>query len=127
MFVISKTLRSYYKAPDTVAHNVLARRIARRDPGNKPQTNDRVPYIYIQVPGDDGKKKILQGDRVENPVFANVKKVSKKLTTSFILNDKLCSLFYRCLNCILFITKSAKKLFDDTLMEYELKRTKVKK
>ena len=89
MFVISKTLRSYYKAPDTVAHNVLARRIARRDPGNKPQTNDRVPYIYIQVPGDDGKKKILQGDRVENPVFARENKL--KVDYKFFL--------FLCFNC----------------------------
>jgi len=35
-FIITKTLRSYYKNPDQIAHNVLAQRIGKRDPGNKP-------------------------------------------------------------------------------------------
>ena len=43
----------------------MADRIAERDPGNKPQPNDRIPYVYIDV-----KKKVtLQGDRVEHPEY----------------------------------------------------------
>lgn len=125
MFVISKTLRSYYKAPDTVAHNVLARRIARRDPGNKPQTNDRVPYIYIQVPGDDGKKKILQGDRVENPVFARENKL--KVDYKFYLERQVMQPILQVFKLHPVYYEKCKKLFDDTLMEYELKRTKSQK
>ena len=125
MFVISKTLRSYYKAPDTVAHNVLARRIARRDPGNKPQTNDRVPYIYIQVPGDDGKKKILQGDRVENPVFARENKL--KVDYKFYLEKQVMQPILQVFKLHPVYYEKCKKLFDDTLMEYELKRTKSQK
>jgi hypothetical protein len=43
---------------------VLADRIGERDPGNKPQVNDRVPFVYIKVP--EAK---LQGDRIENPEY----------------------------------------------------------
>ena len=62
---ITKTLSSYYKEPDRVAHKVLADRIGERDPGNKPQVNDRVPYIYIEKKG----KVALQGDRIEHPDY----------------------------------------------------------
>ena len=45
-FVISKSLRGYYKNPQSIAHKVLADRMAERDPGNKPKANDRIPYVY---------------------------------------------------------------------------------
>ena len=47
--VISKTLKSTYKDPTKIAHKVLAERIGERDPGNKPQINDRLAYIYIKT------------------------------------------------------------------------------
>ena len=47
MFKITKSLRGYYKNPQQIAHKVLADRMAERDPGNKPQSNERVPYCYI--------------------------------------------------------------------------------
>jgi DNA polymerase elongation subunit (family B) len=45
--VISKTLRIDYANPNQIAHKVLADRLGERDPGNKPQSNDRIPYCYI--------------------------------------------------------------------------------
>ena len=65
---ITKTLRGYYKNPDGIAHKVLADRIGERDPGNKPSSNDRVPYVFINVKEKKGVK-MLQGDRVEHPDF----------------------------------------------------------
>ena len=64
--VISKSLRSHYDNPDQIVHKVLADRMAERDPGNKPQANDRIPYAYIDV-GD--RQITLQGERVEHPDF----------------------------------------------------------
>ena len=46
---ITKTLRGYYKTPDSIAHKVLADRMKERDPGSAPVSNDRVPYVYINV------------------------------------------------------------------------------
>lgn len=65
-FIISKTLRSHYKNPEQIAHKVLADRIAKRDPGNKPKSNDRIQFAYIQV---KEKKGMLQGERIETPEF----------------------------------------------------------
>jgi len=47
MFKITKSLRGYYKNPQQIAHKVLADRMAERDPGNKPKSNDRIPYLYV--------------------------------------------------------------------------------
>lgn len=65
-FILSKTLRGYYKDPTKIAHRMLADRIGVRDPGNKPAVNDRIPYIYIKVAGDTP---VLQGDRIETPEY----------------------------------------------------------
>ena len=45
--VISKTVKTEYANPNQIAHKVLADRMGERDPGNKPQSNDRIPYCYI--------------------------------------------------------------------------------
>ena len=47
--VITKSLKSSdsYSNPTRIAHRVLADRMGERDPGNKPQANDRVPYCFI--------------------------------------------------------------------------------
>jgi DNA polymerase elongation subunit (family B) len=63
LLIISKTLRGYYKDPDSIAHKVLADRMAERDPGNKPQVNDRIPYVYIDV---IERENMLQGDKIEH-------------------------------------------------------------
>lgn len=74
--VITKTLKASYKTPDQIAHYVLARRMGERDPGNRPQANDRVSYIYIDpssMPAHGKKsagRNMLQGDRIEDPQYA---------------------------------------------------------
>lgn len=63
--VITKTLRAIYKDPTRIAHKVLADRMGERDPGSKPQVNDRIPFVYITTK----EKNPLQGNRIENPTF----------------------------------------------------------
>ena len=63
--IISKSLRQFYKNPQQIAHKVLADRIGKRDPGNKPAVGSRVPFVYIQTKG----KPKLQGDRIEDPKY----------------------------------------------------------
>jgi DNA polymerase elongation subunit (family B) len=63
---ISKSLRAEYKS--VPAHKVLADRIGKRDPGNKPASNDRIPFVYVASP--KGKKAPeSQGERIETPAF----------------------------------------------------------
>jgi len=64
-FIVSKTLRGNYADRTRIAHAYLADKIGLRDPGNKPDVNDRIPYVYI-VPKEKVK---LQGDRVEDPKY----------------------------------------------------------
>jgi DNA polymerase elongation subunit (family B) len=47
--VISKTLKADYANPCQIAHKVLADRMTERDAGNAPQSNDRVPYCYVDT------------------------------------------------------------------------------
>jgi DNA polymerase elongation subunit (family B) len=65
--IITKSLRADYKDPEKIAHKVLADRIKERDPGNAPNTSDRIPYIYIETPAT--KKAVLQGERIETPDY----------------------------------------------------------
>ena len=63
--IITKSLRGNYKNPKQIAHKVLADRIGRRDPGNKPGPGDRIPFVYFE----HENKKALQGEKIELPGF----------------------------------------------------------
>jgi len=80
MFLISKTLNSYYKNPDGIAHKVLADKIGERDPGNRPKANDRIPYLFVKV---DFKKEFLRYKQVsqkkENGHYKNGKQKYKTI------------------------------------------------
>jgi DNA polymerase elongation subunit (family B) len=79
--VITKSLRAEYKDPTRIAHKVLAERIGERDPGNKPQVNDRIPFVYIQQPPPTSKNaKILQGERIEHPDYIREHKLKPDYT-----------------------------------------------
>ena len=69
--IITKSLRSGYKNPAQIAHKVLADRMGKRDPGNKPSIGDRIPFVYIQNPD----KKALQGERIEHPDYITANKI----------------------------------------------------
>jgi DNA polymerase elongation subunit (family B) len=69
--IITKSLRSGYKNPAQIAHKVLADRMGKRDPGNKPSIGDRIPFVYIQNPD----KKALQGERIEHPDYIVANKI----------------------------------------------------
>ena len=63
--MITKALRSDYKNPNQIAHKVLADRIGKRDPGNKPKPGDRIKFVFFA--NDD--KKALQGEKIETPEY----------------------------------------------------------
>lgn len=70
--VITKTLKGEYKDPTKIAHKVLADRMGERDPGSKPQVNDRIPYVYIV----NKNKDCLQGDKIETPSYIRENSIS---------------------------------------------------
>tara|TARA_B100000530_G_C15701726_1_gene386260 strand:- start:100 stop:666 length:567 start_codon:yes stop_codon:yes gene_type:complete len=81
--VITKSLRSGYKNPSQIAHKVLADRIGKRDPGNKPSNGDRVAFVYIETPN----KKALQGEKIETPEFILENNI--KINYTFYITNQL--------------------------------------
>lgn len=80
--IITKSLRGFYKNPRTIAHKVLADRMGKRDPGNKPSVGTRIPFAYIQTEG-----KRLQGDKIEHPDY--IKKMNLKLDYSIYITNQI--------------------------------------
>ena len=90
--IISKSLRADYKDPSRIAHKALAERMGERDPGNKPQVNDRIPYVYVDISEQEkkakaAKKKILQGDRIEHPDY--IRKAGLKPDYEFYITNQI--------------------------------------
>lgn len=81
--IITKSLRSGYKNPNSIAHKVLADRITARDPGNKPSSGDRIPFVYIHNPN----KKSLQGEKIETPTF--ITENNLKIDYSFYISNQI--------------------------------------
>jgi hypothetical protein len=85
--IITKSLRSFYKNPQGVAHKVLADRIGQREPGNKPTSGDRIPFVYIITKEPSKGKKILQGDKIETPTF--IKENNLQIDYSFYITNQI--------------------------------------
>lgn len=90
--IISKSLRADYKDPTRIAHKALAERMGERDPGNKPQVNDRIPYVYVDISEKEKKakvkkEKILQGDRIEHPDY--IRKANLKPDYEFYITNQI--------------------------------------
>ena len=99
-FVITKSLNSSYKNPKQIAHKVLADRIAEREPGNKPTSGDRIPFVYIINPekvrisklkGAEKKNapKILQGDCIEIPSYIKANADTCKIDYTHYISHQL--------------------------------------
>ena len=85
--IITKSLRSFYKNPQGVAHKVLADRISAREPGNKPTSGDRIPFVYIITKATSKGQKILQGNRIENPTY--IKDNNLHIDYSFYITNQI--------------------------------------
>ena len=103
-FIITKSLRGYYKNPKGIAHKVLAERMGERDPGNKPKAGDRMPFAYRVLEehllkdkdnkyksgprkGQPRDLKVLQGDRIEDPEY--IKKNNLELDYEFYITNQI--------------------------------------
>jgi DNA polymerase elongation subunit (family B) len=135
--IITKSLRSFYKNPQQIAHKVLADRIAQREPGNKPSSGDRIPFAYIVHPN----KKALQGEKIETPSY--IKEKNLQIDYSFYITNQimkpLLQLFglviedmWKTNNKLAKISKFNKEIanlskeYQDDNKKYEDKLTKLK-
>jgi DNA polymerase elongation subunit (family B) len=112
--IISKSLNGFYKNPDSIAHKVLADRMAKRDPGNKPSVGSRIPFIYIETK----VKCALQGDRIETPLY--IKENNLKPDYAHYITNQIMKPVTQIFNLLLeqmskFNKKTTKALYDKDL------------
>ena len=112
--IITKSLRSGYKNPGQIAHKVLADRIGRRDPGNKPSVGDRIPFVYIENPN----RKALQGDRIETPDYILANKTSVKINYSHYIECQIMKPVQQLFALVLEQMKDFKKKKGYTLHKW---------
>ncbi len=124
-FVITKSLNSSYKNPKQIAHKVLADRIAEREPGNKPTSGDRIPFVYIvneekvkymKLKGKEKKAapKVLQGDCMDTPAYIRANPDKCKIDYGHYITNQLMNpivqLFALALEDIWIMQKKTKSL-----------------
>ena len=111
-FLTSKTLKmkESYKDWTRIAHIVLAERIGKRDPGNRPQAGDRITYAAIQTK----EKCTLQGDMIETPNF--IKEQGLKIDYLFYMTNQIMK---PALQFLLLAIPDAKKIFDNYIVRAE--------
>jgi hypothetical protein len=85
--IITKALRSQYKNPDQIAHNVLANRIEKRDPGNKPKPGERMKFIHIIPEKSKDRLSKLQGTKIETLSYIEEKQL--KVDFNFYITNQL--------------------------------------
>lgn len=97
-----------YKNRNNLVHVVLADRMADRDPGNKPMSNDRIPYMYIEVEGDPE----LQGERVEAPEYIIEHKL--KVDYLFYITNQIMK---PCLKFLDLIAHNPEDIFQEFIVK----------
>ena len=106
-----------YSDRSTIVHAVLADRIADRDPGNRPQSNERIPFAYILKEG----KVELQGERVETPEY--IIQNNLELDYLFYITNQIMKPTIQFLE---HITNNPKKVFEECIIK-ETNRRKGKR
>lgn len=107
-FIISKTLKEDYKSQN-LPHVTLANKLKERDPGSAPRSNDRIPYIFIDI---GATKKISQYHKVEDPDYAAKNKLP--LDVEYYMT---CMMKPLCEVLRLFVDKP-EKIFKEAVMDY---------
>ena len=113
-FLTSKTLKMKESYVDwtRIAHVVLADRIATRNPGNVPQSGDRISYAAIKIP--NLTKTTLQGERIETPEY--IKEKNLQLDYKFYITNQIMK---PALQFLELAIPDAKSIFEKKLIEID--------
>jgi len=103
--IITKSLRGHYKKPKQIAHKVLADRMGKRDPGNKPSAGDRIAFAYFE----NNNRKALQGDKIETPAF--IKENKLKIDYAHYITNQIMKPVQQVFALVLENTKEFKKKY----------------
>jgi len=113
-FLTSKTLKMKESYADwtKIAHVVLAERIAQRDPGNCPQSGDRIEFAAIQLPNIT--KTTLQGERIETPQY--IKDKNLKIDYEFYMTNQIMN---PALQFLSLVIPNANEIFEHFKIKIE--------
>jgi DNA polymerase delta subunit 1 len=97
-FNVVKDYADKYNLPQPIsslAHRVLADRMAERDPGTAPKVGDRVQYVYVAENGNQSK----QGDRIEHVDYVRANKLHYDATfyVDHQIQNPVAQLFALCI------------------------------
>ena len=123
-FLQSRTLKmkESYKDWTRIAHVYLAEKIAQRDPGNTPQSGDRIEFAVIKVPPPLNGEKLLQGDIIEIPSYIKQKKL--EIDYLFYLTNQIMN---PALQFLELVDPKASKIFEDFITMYKTPKIKKEK
>ena len=123
-FLQSRTLKlkESYKDWRKIAHIYLAEKISQRDPGNPPQSGDRIEFAVIKVPLPENGIKLLQGDIIETPKF--IKDNNLKIDYLFYLTNQIMN---PALQFLELVDKNAINMFNEFIEIYSNKKIKKEK
>jgi len=116
-FLTSKTLKSKesYKNWKTQPHIYLADKISKRDPGNIPQSGDRIEFAVIKVPTPTDGSKLLQGDMIETPQY--IKDNELEINYLFYLTNQIMN---PALQFLELVDPNAIDIFNQFINKYSL-------
>jgi hypothetical protein len=97
----------------------LAEKISRRDPGNTPQSGDRIEFAVIKVPPPESGVKLLQGDIIEIPSY--IKQNKLEIDYLFYLTNQIMN---PALQFLELVDPNASKLFTDFIDMYKAPKVK---
>ena len=119
-FLQSRNLKSKesYKDWSKIAHVYLANELAKRDPGNVPQSGDRIEYAVIKVDNKENKK-LLQGERIDTPLY--IKQNKLEIDYLFYLTNQIMN---PALQFLELVDKNAKYIFDEFIETYSIPKNK---
>jgi DNA polymerase elongation subunit (family B) len=121
-FLQSRTLKlkESYKDWKKIAHVYLSDKISQRDPGNTPQSGDRIEFAVIKVPVPANGVKILQGDMIETPKY--IKENNLEIDYLFYLTNQIMN---PALQFLEIVDKDAIMIFKDFINMYSTPKIKV--
>jgi DNA polymerase elongation subunit (family B) len=110
--IITKSLSSDYKNPDSISHKVLADRMISREPGLIISSGDRIPYVFIYVKN----KNALQGEKIEEPNFVMQNKLN--IDYSYYISNQIMNPLLQLFSLIvnqLWTKKSEEETFNSKM------------
>lgn len=114
-FLQSRTLKlkESYKDWKKIAHVYLANKIMERDPGNTPQSGDRIEFAVINIDSINKKDKLLQSDIIETPKY--ILENNLQINYLFYLTNQIMN---PALQFLELVDKNVVNIFNEFIYKY---------